>query len=98
MKVTNVFSRLQLGRLELNRKDPDIEMGFMAADTFTIHFFKLKALADDIPDIDQLNIQEEESKVSEFFRKLKDHVDKVLPNAMTNETSSLRIYLEPETT
>lgn len=55
MKVSNLFGRLQLGRFQLNKNDPDVEMGFMAADTFTIHFFKLKPLEDDIPDIDSIN-------------------------------------------
>jgi len=40
-------------------------------------------------------VQEEESKISEFFRKFKD---KVLPSVLTFESSQLKIRLDPEIT
>eukprot|EP00347_Sterkiella_histriomuscorum_P017967 403347293 len=86
------FGRLQILRIEISKSEPDVEIGVLGGDSGTIHFFRLKHFTQEVQDIDTV---EEESKFSEFFRKLKD---KVLPSLLTFESSQLKIRLDKETT
>lgn len=70
-------------RLELNRADPDIEIGVIGGESGTIHFFRFKPLVSEVVDIDKA-AAEEENKFTDFFKKLKD---KVLPAMLTQEAS-----------
>jgi len=59
-----------------------------------VHFFRFKSLQTEVLDIDKAN-QEEESKFADFFKMFKE---KLLPSLLTNESSHLKIRLDPATT
>jgi hypothetical protein len=72
-KPCNQYGSIELGRIEINKSLPDVELAIMASDNKTIHFFKASDEESENTEQSKLN---EESKISEFFRKFKD---KVLP-------------------
>ncbi|CDW91584.1 UNKNOWN [Stylonychia lemnae] len=86
------FGKLQILRIQLSKSEPDVEVGVIGGESGTIHFFRFKPLQTEIQDIDTIG-QEEESKFSEFFRKMKD---KCLPSLLTFESSQLKIRLDPD--
>lgn len=98
---------MELGRIEISKSLPDVELAIMACDSKTIHFFEVSENSSSSSAKLPLNntgesseqssrgqaAVQEESKISEFFRRIKE---KVLPQALTMDGSSLRIYLEQE--
>jgi hypothetical protein len=89
-----MFGRLQLSKVKYAKSSLEIDSGVLAANNKTIYFFRLNPIQSEILDIDEVynqNLQqEEETKFSQFFRKIKDKV----MTAITFDLSRLKIHLE----